>query len=117
MADVEPEEGELSVSFDGRSVTYGFGELDTPVPVYAASVHKSQGSEYPAEAIPVMTQHYAILQRNLHYTAAVERKTDVRVSATAPPATTARTAMFVTSLVVLGRLSIAPTQAISALSV
>jgi len=97
VADVEPEEGELSVSFDGRSVTYGFGELDTPVPAYAASVHKSQGSEYPAEAIPVMTQHYAILQRNLLYTAAVERKTDVRVSATAPPATTARTAMFVTS--------------------
>jgi hypothetical protein len=64
-----------------------------------------------------MTQHYAMLQRNLLYTAAVERETDVRVSATAPPATTARTAMFVTSLVVLGRLSIAPTQAISALSV
>ena len=50
MADVEPEEGELSISFDGRSVTYGFGELDTLVPAYAASIHKSQGSEYPAEA-------------------------------------------------------------------
>ena len=44
-----------------------------------------------------MTQHYAMLQHDLLYTAAVERKTDVRVSATAPPATTARTAMFVTS--------------------
>jgi hypothetical protein len=44
-----------------------------------------------------MTQHHAMLQRDLLYTAAVERKTDVRVSATAPPATTARTAMFVTS--------------------
>ena len=64
MADVEPEEGELSVSFDGRSVTYGFGELDTLVPAYAASIHKSQGSEYPAVVIPVMTQHYAMLQRN-----------------------------------------------------
>src|SRR6185312_14893121 len=55
VADVEPEEGELSVSFDGRSVTYGFGELDTLVPAYAASIHKSQGSEYPAVVIPVMT--------------------------------------------------------------
>jgi UvrD-like helicase C-terminal domain len=63
VADVEPEEGELSVSFDGRSVTYGFGELDTLVPAYAASIHKSQGSEYPAVVIPVMTQHYAMLQR------------------------------------------------------
>ena len=65
VADVEPEEGELSVSFDRRSVTYGFGELDTLVPAYAASIHKSQGSEYPAVVIPVMTQHYAMLQRNL----------------------------------------------------
>ena len=43
MADVEPEEGELSVSFDGRSVTYGFGELDTLVPAYAASIHSNMG--------------------------------------------------------------------------
>jgi hypothetical protein len=55
VADVEPEEGELSVSFDGRLVTYGFGELDALVPAYAASIHKSQGSEYPAVVIPVMT--------------------------------------------------------------
>ena len=52
VADVEPEEGELTASFDGRSVTYGFGELDTLVPAYAASIHKSQGSEYPAVVIP-----------------------------------------------------------------
>ena len=68
MADVEPEEGELSVSFDGRLVTYGFGELDALVPAYAASIHKSQGSQYLAVVIPVMTQHYAMLQRNLLYT-------------------------------------------------
>jgi exodeoxyribonuclease V alpha subunit len=68
VSDVEPEEGELNFSFDGRSVTYGFGELDTLVPAYAASIHKSQGSEYPAVVIPVMTQHYAMLQRNLLYT-------------------------------------------------
>src|ERR1700722_16596931 len=48
VADVKPEEGELTASLDGRSVNYGFGELDTLVPAYAASIHKSQGSEYPA---------------------------------------------------------------------
>ena len=74
MADVEPEEGELSVSFDGRSVTYGFGELDALVPAYAASIHKSQGSEYPAVVIPVMTQHYAMLQRNMLYTGVTRGK-------------------------------------------
>jgi exodeoxyribonuclease V alpha subunit len=65
VADVEPEEGEQTASFDGRSVSYGFGELDTLAPAYATSIHKSQGSEYPAVVIPVMTQHYAMLQRNL----------------------------------------------------
>ena len=71
---VEPEEGELTASFDGRSVTYGLGELDTLVPAYAASIHKSQGSEYPAVVIPVMTQHYAMLQRNLLYTGVTRGK-------------------------------------------
>ena len=65
---VDPDSGELDVSFDGRSVTYGFGELDTLVPAYAVTVHKSQGSEYPAVVMPIMTQHYAMLQRNLLYT-------------------------------------------------
>jgi ATP-dependent exoDNAse (exonuclease V) alpha subunit len=67
-------DGELTVSFDGRSVSYGFGELDTLVPAYAATIHKSQGSEYPAVVIPVMTQHYAILQRNLLYTGVTRGK-------------------------------------------
>src|SRR5438270_2260839 len=66
--DVDPDTGELTASFDGRAVTYGFGELDTLVPAYAATIHKSQGSEYPAVVIPVLTQHYAMLQRNLLYT-------------------------------------------------
>jgi exodeoxyribonuclease V alpha subunit len=66
--DVDPDAGELNASFDGRSVTYGFGELDTLVPAYAATIHKSQGSEYSAVVIPIMTQHYAMLQRNLLYT-------------------------------------------------
>ena len=71
---VDVEEGELTASFDGRIVTYGFGELDTLVPAYAATIHKSQGSEYPAVVIPVMTQHYAMLQRNLLYTGVTRGK-------------------------------------------
>ena len=66
--DVDPGLGELVASFDGRAVTYGFGELDTLVPAYAATIHKSQGSEYPAVVIPVLTKHYPMLQRNLIYT-------------------------------------------------
>jgi exodeoxyribonuclease V alpha subunit len=68
IADVDLDAGELAVSFDGRTVNYTFGELDTLVPAYAVTIHKSQGSEYPAVVIPVMTQHYAMLQRNLLYT-------------------------------------------------
>ena len=49
-------------------MSYGFGELDTLVPAYAATIHKSQGSEYPAVVIPILTQHYPMLQRNLFYT-------------------------------------------------
>jgi len=66
--------GEMSVSFDGRAVIYGVGELDTLVPAYAATIHKSQGSEYPAVVIPVMTQHYTMLQRNLLYTGVTRGK-------------------------------------------
>jgi exodeoxyribonuclease V alpha subunit len=66
--DVDVESGELTANFDGRAVTYGFGELDTLVPAYAATIHKSQGSEYPAVVVPVLTQHYPMLQRNLLYT-------------------------------------------------
>jgi exodeoxyribonuclease V alpha subunit len=71
---VEPDGGELTAIFDGRSVTYGFGELDTLVPAYAATIHKSQGSEYPAVVIPVVTQHYPMLQRNLLYTGVTRGK-------------------------------------------
>jgi exodeoxyribonuclease V alpha subunit len=54
IGDVNPSEGELVVNFDGRAVTYGFGELDMLVPAYAATIHKSQGSEYPAVVIPIL---------------------------------------------------------------
>jgi exodeoxyribonuclease V alpha subunit len=72
--DVDANAGELAASFDGRSVKYGFGELDMLVPAYAATIHKSQGSEYAAVIIPMLTQHYAMLQRNLLYTGVTRGK-------------------------------------------
>ncbi len=74
VEDVDPDSGELIATFDGRNVVYGFGELDMLVPAYAATIHKSQGSEYPAVIIPVMTQHYTMLQRNLLYTGVTRGK-------------------------------------------
>jgi exodeoxyribonuclease V alpha subunit len=71
---VDLEVGELTAAFDGREVNYGFGELDTLVPAYATTIHKSQGSEYPAVVIPIMTQHYTMLQRNLLYTGVTRGK-------------------------------------------
>ena len=74
VVDVDTDAGELVASFDGHPVIYGFGELDTLVPAYAATIHKSQGSEYPAVIIPVLTQHYVMLQRNLLYTGVTRGK-------------------------------------------
>lgn len=71
---VDPDEGDIAVDFDGRPVTYAFNELDNLVPAYAATIHKSQGSEYPAVVIPLLTQHYAMLQRNLLYTGVTRGK-------------------------------------------
>jgi exodeoxyribonuclease V alpha subunit len=71
---VDVEEGELSVDFDGREVVYGFGDLDQLVLAYATTIHKSQGSEYPAVVIPLSTQHYPMLQRNLVYTGVTRGK-------------------------------------------
>ena len=61
--------GNLTVAYDEGEVDYDFSELDELLPAYAISVHRSQGSEYPCVVIPVMTQHYLMLQRNLIYTA------------------------------------------------
>ncbi len=58
----------LADSIDGREVAYGFGELDELVLAYATTIHKSQGSEYSVVVIPLVTQHYAMLARNLFYT-------------------------------------------------
>lgn len=61
--------GQLTVSFDSREVSYRFAELDDLALAYAISVHKSQGSEYRAVVLPLISQHYLMLQRNLIYTA------------------------------------------------
>ena len=74
IADVDPEAGELTASFEGRETVYGFGKLDAVVPAYAATVHKSQGSEYAAVVIPVLTRHDAMLRRNLLYTGVTRGK-------------------------------------------
>jgi exodeoxyribonuclease V alpha subunit len=71
---VDPDEGELVVGFDGREVAYGFGELDALVLAYATTVHKAQGSEYPAVVIPLTTQHFPMLKRNLVYTGVTRGK-------------------------------------------
>ena len=65
---VKADDSEVHVLFDGRTVVYDFGELDELILAYAMSIHKSQGSESPAVVIPVHTQHYMMLQRNLLYT-------------------------------------------------
>ena len=74
ITELDPEENELTVSFEGREVVYGFGELDELVLAYATTIHKAQGSEYPALVIPLTTQHYAMLARNLLYTGVTRGK-------------------------------------------
>jgi exodeoxyribonuclease V alpha subunit len=71
---VDPGEGALRVSFEGREVTYGFDDLDTLQLAWATTIHKSQGSEYPAVVIPLAMTHYAMLERNLLYTAVTRGK-------------------------------------------
>jgi exodeoxyribonuclease V alpha subunit len=64
----------LRVRIDDQEVAYEFSELDELVHAYAVSVHKSQGSEYRSVVVPVLTQHYVMLQRNLLYTAVTRAK-------------------------------------------
>jgi len=71
---IAPESREVILTIDGRDVVYDYSDLDEIVPAYAVSVHKSQGSEYPAVIIPIVTQHYILLQRNLIYTAVTRGK-------------------------------------------
>ena len=71
---VDAESGQLAADFDGRTVAYGSGELDELALAYATTIHKSQGSEYNAVVIPLTTQHYPMLQRNLVYTGVTRGK-------------------------------------------
>lgn len=66
---ISAQDREVLVRFEGRDIGYEYSELDELVLAYAVSVHKSQGSEYPAVVVPVLIQHYMLLQRNLIYTA------------------------------------------------
>jgi exodeoxyribonuclease V alpha subunit len=71
---IDHEAGSLRVDFDGRIVSYERADLDQLIHAYAVSVHKSQGSEYPAVVIPLVTQHFMMLQRSLLYTAVTRGK-------------------------------------------
>jgi exodeoxyribonuclease V alpha subunit len=66
--------GGIQVTFDGRVVAYGSADLDQLLPAYAITVHRSQGSEYPAVVVPVTTDHFLMLRRNLIYTAVTRGK-------------------------------------------
>ena len=74
VSSINVEEGEVVVVFEDRKITYGFGELDELALAYATTIHKSQGSEYPAVIIPLTTQHYPMLQQNLVYTGVTRGK-------------------------------------------
>lgn len=74
ILEIDTEESSLKADYDGRIVEYEFGELDEVSLAYATSIHKSQGSEYPAVVIPLAMQHYMLLERNLIYTAVTRGK-------------------------------------------
>jgi exodeoxyribonuclease V alpha subunit len=74
LIDVDLEDQTLTINFEGRRVLYDWLEADELVHAFAVSVHKAQGSEYPAVVVPLLTQHYMMLQRNLLYTAVTRAK-------------------------------------------
>jgi exodeoxyribonuclease V alpha subunit len=71
---IDLEEGEVVISFDNKQATYDVDELDEITLAYAVTIHKSQGSEYPAIVIPLTTQHFPLLERNLLYTGVTRGK-------------------------------------------
>lgn len=74
VTNVNPEERTLTVCFDDRPVEYEISELDELVHAYAATIHKAQGSEYPIVVLPVLMNHFVMLQRNLVYTGITRAK-------------------------------------------
>jgi exodeoxyribonuclease V alpha subunit len=71
---IDEEAQEVTVTIDDRQIIYDYSDLDELVHAYAVSIHKSQGSEYPAVVIPILIQHYILLQRNLLYTGVTRGK-------------------------------------------
>jgi exodeoxyribonuclease V alpha subunit len=68
ITNIHQDNQDVTISFDQKNVVYDFSDLDEIVLAYAVSIHKSQGSEYPVVVIPILIQHYILLQRNLIYT-------------------------------------------------
>ena len=79
VAGVDHTAGRVAVSFEETGVDYDFSELDELQPSFAMTVHRAQGSEFPAVVVPLLTQHYPMLQRNLLYTAITRGRTLVVV--------------------------------------
>jgi len=74
ITNVDVEDQQLTITFDGRDVVYERSDLDEVVLAYATTIHKSQGSEYPIVVLPFMMTHFVMLQRNLLYTAVTRAK-------------------------------------------
>jgi exodeoxyribonuclease V alpha subunit len=74
VARIDPEEGGVTVRFEDRDIAFDVSELDDLALAYACTVHKAQGSEYPAVVLPLLTGHYVMLSKNLLYTAVTRGK-------------------------------------------
>jgi exodeoxyribonuclease V alpha subunit len=74
VSTIDADAQEVTITFDGRDVVYQFGELDEVSLAFSTTIHKSQGSEYPAVVIPVGMTHYMMLRRNLIYTGVTRGK-------------------------------------------
>ena len=74
IREIDFEDQELAIEFDGRLVKYDVTELDELVLAYASTIHKAQGSEYPIVVMPLLMTHYVMLQRNLIYTGITRAK-------------------------------------------
>ena len=74
ICNIDSKNKEFAVSYDSQTVSYNLNEADQIVLAYAITIHKSQGSEFPAIIIPCLTSHYIMLQRNLLYTAITRAK-------------------------------------------
>jgi exodeoxyribonuclease V alpha subunit len=74
ISSIDPEESAISVRFDDRDVVFDAGEIDDLLLAYACTIHKSQGSEYPAVVVPLLTAHFVMLSKNLLYTAVTRGK-------------------------------------------